>query len=91
MQNAKQTKMVKIVTVTVAAVLFLVVTVLVFQFVQISSLKSKEALLQSKLDQLEQSIVTYSNENDYLSSADFVEDYAREVLGYGSAGETRFR
>jgi cell division protein FtsB len=89
--NTKPKKSVKFITVAVVAVLFVLMVVLVVQFVQITHLKNSQDMLQNQLDQLEQNIVSYNSENDYLESAEFIEDYAREVLGYGLLGETRFR
>lgn len=91
MTNEKQVKVAKLVTIAVVAILFLLVSTLIFQFVKINHLKNSQQDLQNQLTQLEQNIIYYSSENGYLESSEFVEDYAREVLGYGLNGETRFR
>ena len=91
MQNERKLKLLKSVSITVVTVLFLLVTVLVLQFVQFKILKTSEQQLQTQLNQLEEDIINYSSENEYLASDEFVEDYAREALGYGISGNTRFR
>lgn len=87
----KNVKIAKILTISVATVMFLLCVVLVFQFVKISNLKQHQKELSSRLTELEKSILHYDSENSYLESSDFIEDYAREVLGYGKAGEVRFK
>lgn len=91
MNNEKQIRTAKILSITVVAVLFLLAVLLVFQFVKINHLKSEEYKLNKYLQQLENEIINYSSESAYLNSDKYIEDYAREVLGYGLNGETRFK
>ena len=91
MDEQKQKRVVQWVTVAIVTVMFVLTVLLTIQFVKIHQLKTTEETLQNHLTELEQSILHYSSENNYLESSEFVEDYAREVLGYGLNGETRFR
>lgn len=87
MSNSKAIKWISVVTVVL---IFVLAIVLVFEFVKINELKNKEKLLLNSVSNLEQSIVDYTNANDYLNSSDYVEDYARENLGWGAENEIRF-
>lgn len=91
MQQEGKSKKLKIITISVVSALFLVSVVLVVQFVSLAKLRNTQAELTAYLSQLEQNIETTSDENEYLASGEFVEDYAREVMGYATTGETRFR
>lgn len=83
-------KTVKIISIICAAISFVLVCVLIFQLVKISNLKNKEAELTKHLSSLEQQIVDYTNENNYIQSNEYLEDYAREVLGWGKENEMYF-
>lgn len=87
MSNSKAIKWISVVTVVL---IFILAIVLVFEFVKINELKNKEKLLLNSVSNMEQSIVDYTNANDYLNSSDYVEDYARENLGWGAENEIRF-
>ena len=87
----RKEKVVKLISIICAVLTFALVCVLVFQFVKISNLKKKEQELNSSLKTLEQQIVDYTNQSDYINSAEFLEDYAREVLGWGKDNEMYFK
>lgn len=89
--NQKQVKFVRIFTMVIVTLLFFLGVALGFQFYSINTLNSEKTQLENKLNNLQQQIVDLSSENSYLESDSFVEDYAREVLGYGTAGQSRFR
>ena len=91
MQQKGKSKKLKMITISVVSALFLLSVVLVVQFVSLTKLKNTQAELAAYLSQLEQNIETTSDENEYLASGEFVEDYAREAMGYATTGETRFR
>lgn len=86
----KNEKTVKIISVICAVVSFALVCVLIFQFVKIGNLQKKEEELTKHLNALEQQIVEYTNENNYIQSNEYLEDYAREVLGWGKENEMYF-
>ena len=83
-------KTVKLISVICAVVSFVLVCVLLFQFVKISNLQQKEKELTQNLQSLEQQIMEYTNEQNYTSSNEYLEDYAREVLGWGKENEMYF-
>lgn len=87
----KNEKVVKLISIICAIVMFALICVLIFQFTKISNLKNKENQLKGHLSSLEQQIVDYTNENNYLQSKEFLEDYAREVLGWGKENEMYFK
>lgn len=91
MQNEKQEKLVKIITATVVSVVVLLSIILVYQFISIANLRNKEQTLNTQLETLEEDIYNYSQENAYLQSPEFFEDYAREVLGWQKTNETKFK
>ena len=87
----KNEKVVKLISIICAIVMFALICVLIFQFARISNLKNKENQLKGHLSSLEQQIVDYTNENNYLQSKEYLEDYAREVLGWGKENEMYFK
>lgn len=87
----KKASATKIISVICAIIFFVAVCVLVFQFITIGNLKAKEKKLQQTLTNLEQQIVDTTNESNYINSSEFLEDYAREHLGWGKDGEVVFK
>lgn len=87
----KNEKLVKLISIICAIVMFALICVLIFQFTRISNLKNKENQLKGHLSSLEQQIIDYTNENNYLQSKEYLEDYAREVLGWGKENEMYFK
>ncbi len=83
-------KLVKSISIICAILVFALSCVLIFQLVKISNLKQKEKQLSNTLTNLEKEIVNYTNENNYLQSNEYLEDYAREVLNWGKDGEVYF-
>ena len=86
-----QEKSIKLISVCCAVLIFVLSLILIFQFVKIANLKKKEAKLQNGLANFEQQIFEYSNEKDYISSNIYLEEYAREVLGWGKDNEIIFK
>ena len=86
----KNEKTVKIISVICAVLSFALVCVLIFQLAKIGNLQKKEEELNKHLNALEQQIVEYTNENNYIKSNEYLEDYAREVLGWGKENEMYF-
>ena len=83
MNEAKLKK--RIITYTVLAVVlvFTLLILLIFQYTQYWALRDRQIELDHILAELEQEYEEYSQEYDYKSSEEFIEDYARLVLGWG--------
>lgn len=82
---------IRLISVICSVLLFALTIVLVVEFISIFNLKHKEQSLQTRLGDVEQTIVDVTNQNNYLSSNEYLEDYAREVLGWGKNGEVIFK
>ncbi len=91
MTNLRKFKIVKIISVLSTISIFIFAVTLIFQFANIFTLKTTQNKLKNTLNQLEQDIIAYETENRYMQTDEFIEDYARVVLGYGKPGETRYR
>ena len=87
----KKANAVKIISIVCAVLVFALIIVLIFEFVNIANLKNKEKALNLRLNQVEQSIIETTNQNNYLTSSEYLEDYAREVLGWGKDGEIIYK
>ena len=82
-----------IILITVLAVLlvFALIVILVFQYASFWNLKTKEHNLQEQLKQLQTEHAFYEKEYEYKSSDEYIEDYAREVLGWGKYGSKYYK
>lgn len=82
----------KIITLTVCAVLlvFVLLGLLVFQYITYWRLTAQNLELNRQLEALRVERQNLENEVDYKSSEEFIEDYAREVLGWGRENETYY-
>ena len=87
----KKLNVVKLISVICAILFFSLVIILIVEFINIANLNNKEKALQKRLSDVEQSIVNVTNQNNYLNSSEYLEDYAREVLGWGKDGEVIFK
>ena len=85
----KKLNVVKLISVICAILFFALVIILIVEFINIANLNNKEKALQKRLSDVEQSIVNVTNQNNYLNSSEYLEDYAREVLGWGDRKSTR--
>ncbi len=90
MKNSKQTvKLISIISICLTAILFVV---LLFQFAKIVTLKNRQKALRSTISQKQTEIVEYDELLDYIGYEDgeynqeFLENYAREVYGWGKPG-----
>lgn len=83
----------KIATLTVFAVLlvFILIGLLVFQYVKYWRLTAQSLELNRQLETLKTERQDLEKEVDYKSSEEFIEDYAREVLGWGREDETYYK
>ena len=87
----KKLNVVKLISVICAILFFALVIILIVEFINIANLNNKEKALQKRLSDVEQRIVNVTNQNNYLNSSEYLEDYAREVLGWGKDGEVIFK
>ena len=86
-----KTKKTKIITIILSVVLFTCAIILTFQFVRIANLNSTQKKLQSNLNGLQTDIVEYTERNAYYADRqNFLEEYARDVYGWGKADRTYF-
>ena len=86
----KKVKTIKIVTAITFVVMFICIIVLALQFVKIANLKEKNQSLNSYKQELINEISNYNSANSYYDNnqSEYLENYAREVLGWGKADET---
>ena len=87
MKNSAKT--VKIITIVTIALIFICAIILSCQFVKISNMKATEKQYQTKKEQLIQEIYNYNTTNSYYNNnrSEFLEDYAREQLVWGTQDE----
>ena len=86
----KKVKAIKFITVITCAVLFVSIVVLAFQFVKIANLREKSTNLENYKAELVDQINTYDATNSYYNNnrTEYLENYAREVLGWGLDSDT---
>lgn len=86
----KKIKAVKITTIITCIAIFTCVVILTFQFIKIANLKEKTNNLNSYKTELVNEINTYNSANNYYNNnrTEYLESYAREVLGWGLDNET---
>ena len=70
--------------------MFVCIILLTFQFIKIANLNEKEEHLTSYREQLVQEINNYNTSNDYYTNnrTEYLENYARESLGWGQKDDT---
>jgi len=77
-----------------AVIVFIVMLVgLTFQYARINNLERTQNELATELNNLVEVRENYETEYDYIESHynEYIEDYAREVLGWGRDGEIAFQ
>ena len=74
----------------VVLVLLGLFVLVVVQICQVKALKRKETQLKAKLNNLLESEAYYDDANKYVTSNEFIESYAREVLGLGKEDEENY-
>ena len=85
----KKIKTVKAITIISMIVMFICIIILSLQLVKINNLKTQASTLQSHKEQLIDDINNYSSANNYYGNnrSEYLENYAREELGWGNADE----
>jgi len=86
----KQVKIIKITTIISIILMFACIIILTCQLISINNLKEKNKSLQLKKDQLIEEIYNYNTTNSYYGNnrEEYLENYAREMLGWGEEDET---
>ena len=74
----------------VALLLLGLFVLVVVQIAQVKALERKQANLKAKLNELLQNEAYYDDANKYVTSNEFIEDYARQVLGLGKENEENY-
>lgn len=89
----KKLKGIKITTIIACVIVFVCIIVLTIQFIKIGNLKEKNRNLEAYKSELIESINNYDTTNDFYNNnrTEYLESYAREVLGWGQDGETWYR
>lgn len=89
----KNLKAIKITTIVACVIIFACIIVLTIQFIKIGNLKEKNRNLETYRAELMADINDFDTANDYYNNnrTEYLESYAREVLGWGANGETWYR
>lgn len=92
MKKSKLQLLVKLATIFAVTLVMAMLVMLVFQYVSLNNLKTDEQALNNQLNQLVESRQNYETELAYMENnqAEFIEDYVREVLGWGRENEIQF-
>ena len=91
MTEAKIKRKIVITTVLAVLLVFVLVVLLIFQYVSFWNLKHKQNALNEQLQQLQTEKALYEAEYEYKNSDEYIEDYAREVLGWGKEGNIYYK
>ncbi|MDD4275585.1 MAG: septum formation initiator family protein [Clostridia bacterium] len=81
---------VQFVTAVAVCFLFFVLIAITMQYIKLGELKSKQEALEMELNSLLDERCQLSEQVDYIQTEEYVEKYAREILGWGKSGETKF-
>ena len=86
----KQVRTIKIITAISVVVMFICIIILTFQFIKIGNLRHKTNELTEYKAELVEQINNYNTTNQYYNNnrTEYLENYAREVLGWGQNGST---
>ena len=85
----KKAKSIKLITIFTIIIMSISIIVLTCQIVKIANLKNKEKSLTKERDYLVSEIYNYNSANTYYNNnrEEYLENYAREMLGWGENGE----
>lgn len=96
MRGNGQRNSIKIISTVLICILALLVVILIVQFTNIINLKNKEKQLNTAYKHTQQKIEEYDDLLDYIDynngeyNQEFLENYAREVYGWGKSGRTYY-
>ena len=85
----KKLKAIKITTILSMIIMFVCIIILTCQLFKINNLKQKNSDLSTQKEQLIEEIYNYNTTNTYYDNnrQEYLENYAREMLGWGTSGE----
>jgi len=96
MRGSGQKNSIKIVSTILICVMVLLFVILIVQFTNIINLKNKEKKLNTAYKQTQQQVEEYDDLLDYIDynngeyNQEFLENYAREVYGWGKSNRTYY-
>lgn len=82
MEAKKLTKLVKIVTSLATVFLFLLVSIIIFEYIKINSLSKKLDDITSLIEEKEAALYDVNTNTKNHSEQEYMEDFARRELGY---------
>jgi len=88
--NEKLAKRLQLVVVGACALMFILIIVLSFQIATRMNNRREEAALRTENQRLRNSLRSIEMEMAYMESWQFVEDFARNHLGWGRPGSSLF-
>ena len=85
--------LVKLLTALAVIVFVVLLSLLTFQYVSLNNLERTEQVLATELNTLVETRENYEAEYEYIENHynDYIEDYVREVLGWGRENEIQFQ
>ena len=85
--------LVKLLTALAVIVFAVLLVLLTFQYVSLNNLERTEQVLATELNTLVETRENYEAEYEYIENHynDYIEDYVREVLGWGRENEIQFQ
>lgn len=87
MNTEKLTKIVKIVTICATTFVFLLISIIIAEYIKINSLNRKIDDITTEIDNLSKSETELGTNIDYHSKDIYIEDYARRELRMLDEGE----
>lgn len=83
---------VKLATVFAVTLIMVMLGLLTFQYISINKLSDDEAMLNAQLQELVEQRQSFESEYSYMynNQTEFVEEYVRQVLGWGREGDIKF-
>lgn len=82
MEPRKLTKLVKLITSLATVFLFLLVSIIIFEYIKINSLNKKIDDITTKIEEQEQALYDINSDKKNHSSQIYMEDVARRELGH---------
>lgn len=82
---------IKILTILTISIIFFCLIIVIYQFVKIGNLKTRQKEYTESLTYLQQQVFEYSSQiEEYSSRQEFLEEYARKVLNLSQHNQIWF-